>query len=123
AAGVIRSAGWGVSELLLKGPGAGGLINVPAIVISLVVAGLLALGTRESATVNLILVFVKLIALAAFIALALPAFDPGHFHPFAPYGWDAQEIDGTKRGIMAAAVAISFGLFGLESAWPCAAAA
>ena len=116
AAGVIKSAGWSVPDALLAGPYVhGGLINVPAIVISLVVAGLLALGTRESATVNLVLVFVKLVALAAFIALALPAFDAGHFHPFAPYGWDAQEIDGTKRGIMAAAAVIFFAFYGFDA--------
>ena len=103
AAGVIRSAGWPVPEALLNGPFAGGLVNVPAIVISLAVAGLLALGSRESATVNLLLVTVKLVALAIFIALALPAFSADNFQPFAPFGYGSTEIeDGTKRGVMAA---------------------
>jgi APA family basic amino acid/polyamine antiporter len=116
AAGVIRSAGWGVPEMLLKGPGAGGLINMPAIVISLAVAGLLALGTRESATVNLVLVFVKLVALAAFVTLALPAFDPANFEPFAPYGYGAvEDADGVKHGMMAAAAVIFFAFYGFDA--------
>src|SRR5688572_7009961 len=44
AAGVIKSAGWGIPDALLAGPGSGGIINLPAIFISLVVAGLLTLG-------------------------------------------------------------------------------
>ncbi|HMN44913.1 MAG TPA: amino acid permease [Povalibacter sp.] len=115
AAGVIKSAGWNVPEALLAGPHAGGVLNVPAILISLAVAGLLALGTRESATVNLILVFVKLIALALFIALAVPAFDADHFTPFMPYGFAGTEVDGVKHGVMAAAAIIFFAFYGFDA--------
>ena len=115
AGGVIRSAGWGFPESLLAGPAAGGVINLPAIVISLAVAGLLALGSRESATINLILVFIKLAALATFIALALPAFDAGNFEPFAPFGYGAAEVDGVKRGMMAAAAIIFFAFYGFDA--------
>lgn len=116
AAGVIKSVGWNVPDMLLAGPAAGGLINVPAIVISIAVAGLLALGTRESATVNLILVIIKLAALATFIALALPAFDAGNFEPFAPFGYGATvEVDGVKRGVMAAAAIIFFAFYGFDA--------
>jgi APA family basic amino acid/polyamine antiporter len=116
AAGVIRSAGWPVPEALLVGPFAGGLVNVPAIVISLAVAGLLAVGSRESATVNLILVTVKLVALAIFVAVALPAFDANNFQPFAPFGYGSTEIaDGTKQGVMAAAAIIFFAFYGFDA--------
>jgi APA family basic amino acid/polyamine antiporter len=115
AAGVIKSAGWNVPEALLAGPAAGGVINIPAIVIAFAVAGLLALGSRESATINLILVFVKLIALAAFVSLALPAFDSNNFTPFAPYGFGAGEVDGVKRGVMAAAAIIFFAFYGFDA--------
>ena len=116
AGGVIRSLGWPVPEALLAGPFAGGLVNVPAIVISLAVAGLLAIGSRESATVNLLLVGIKLVALAIFIALALPAFNASHFEPFAPFGYGSTEIaDGTKRGVMAAAAIIFFAFYGFDA--------
>jgi len=96
---------------------AGGLVNVPAIVISLAVAGLLAIGSRESATVNLLLVTVKLIALAIFIAIALPAFSASNFEPFAPFGYGSVVgPDGaTKQGMMAAAAIIFFAFYGFDA--------
>jgi basic amino acid/polyamine antiporter, APA family len=117
AAGVIRAAGWPIPEALLVGPSvAGGLINLPAVFISFAVAALLAIGSRESATVNLILVGVKLVALAIFVALALPAFSAGHFEPFAPFGYGSTEVgDGTKRGVMAAAAIIFFAFYGFDA--------
>jgi basic amino acid/polyamine antiporter, APA family len=115
AAGVIKSSGWNVPDALLAGPAAGGLINLPAIVISLAVATLLALGSRESAIVNLVLVVVKLVALATFVALAMPAFDGKNFEPFMPYGFGATEIDGAKRGVMAAAAIIFFAFYGFDA--------
>ncbi|MDT9155879.1 amino acid permease, partial [Escherichia coli] len=48
----------GIPEFLLKGPEQGGLINLPAVIICFVVAGLLLVGTRESANVNLVLVVI-----------------------------------------------------------------
>src|SRR5688572_5100731 len=99
AGGFIQALGWDFPEALLAGPAAGGIINLPAIVIALAVAGLLAVGSRESATVNMVLVFVKLLALATFITLAIPAFDTNNFEPFAPYGFGATEMDGAKYGM------------------------
>jgi basic amino acid/polyamine antiporter, APA family len=120
AAGVIRAWHWPVPEALLAGPydplHPGGLINMLAIVISLLVAGLLALGSRESATVNLLLVAVKLIALAIFVAIALPAFNAGNFEPFAPFGYGSTEIAGGKKvGVMAAAAIIFFAFYGFDA--------
>ena len=43
----------------MQGPELGGIVNLPAIAIIAVVAGLLLVGTRESATLNAILVLVK----------------------------------------------------------------
>jgi len=115
AGGVIKASGWPVPDALLAGPSAGGFINLPGILISLAVAGLLALGTRESATVNFVLVAVKLLALGAFIALALPAFSGQNFEPFMPYGFASVGPDGTKRGVMAAAALIFFAFYGFDA--------
>ncbi len=115
ANGFIQSSGWNFPVALLAGPHAGGIINLPAMVIAMVVAGLLALGTRESATVNLLLVALKLVALGTFIVLALPAFDMEHFTPFAPYGYGAAELDGSRRGMMAAAAVIFFAFYGFDA--------
>ena len=116
AAGFLKSSGLALPEALLAGPAAGGIVNVPAIVISLGVAAALAFGMRESATVNLILVVIKVLALVAFIALALPAFDSTNFEPFAPYGYGSVVgDDNVKRGVMAAAAIIFFAFYGFDA--------
>jgi len=106
---------FGIPSALLAGPFAGGVINLPAAVISVAVAGLLAVGSRESTTVNLILVAFKLVALGVFIALALPSFDANNFEPFMPFGFAAQEVDGVKHGVMAAAAIIFFAFYGFDA--------
>ncbi|WP_028079472.1 amino acid permease [Solimonas soli] len=115
ASGLIHQAGLPVPELLLTAPANGGLIDLPAVLIALAVAGMLTLGTRESARVNLVLVIVKIVALAGFVALCLPAFDAAHFTPFMPQGFAAHEVDGVKVGVIAAASIIFFAFYGFDT--------
>lgn len=106
----------GVPMSLMQGPELGGIVNLPAIGIIGVVAGLLLLGTRESATLNAVLVLVKVAALAIFVAVALPAFDAANFEPFSPYGFSKHlGPDGVERGIMAAAAIIFFAFYGFDA--------
>ncbi|PIB95575.1 amino acid permease [Caulobacter sp. X] len=106
----------GFPDALLAGPHAGGLINLPAVIISMAVAGLLAIGTRESAVVNMVLVAVKIVALIVFVVLCLPAFDASHFTPFMPNGFSATPgPDGVKIGVMAAASLIFFAFYGFDA--------
>ncbi|PHY18047.1 amino acid permease [Caulobacter sp. BP25] len=114
AHGLFKAMGF--PDALLAGPHAGGLINLPAVIISMAVAGLLALGTRESAVVNMVLVAVKILALIVFVVLCLPAFDASHFAPFMPYGFSAAPgPDGVKIGVMAAASLIFFAFYGFDA--------
>jgi APA family basic amino acid/polyamine antiporter len=86
------------------------------VLVALGVAGVLLLGARESATINFVLVLIKLVALAAFVALTLPAFKASHFSPIAPFGFAAHVgPDGVKRGIMAAAAIIFFAFYGFDA--------
>jgi APA family basic amino acid/polyamine antiporter len=96
AAGFLDSIGMGLPQALIQGPELGGIINLPAIFIIIVVAGLLIAGTRESATLNAFLVVIKLLALALFIAVALPVFDASHFQPFMPYGFGKSGESGAE---------------------------
>ena len=111
----VRAGGLDVPQLLLAGPHAGGVVNLPAVLISLAVAGLLILGTRESATVNVVLVAIKVLALLAFVVVAAPAFDPGHFTPFAPFGVSRETAEGVKLGIVPAASLIFFAFYGFDA--------
>jgi APA family basic amino acid/polyamine antiporter len=74
--------------------------------IAALVTTLLALGTRESATVNAVLVCIKVAALVLFCALALPVIKMENFTPFAPLGW---------LGIGGAAASIFFAYVGFDA--------
>lgn len=101
---------------LARGPELGGILNVPAVFIIGVVAALLSLGTRESATLNAVLVVVKMIALAVFVAVALPHFQAANLEPFMPYGFPkALAADHVERGVMAAAAIIFFAFYGFDA--------
>lgn len=115
---ITLNSGWDVAlpAALAAGPHAGGVVNLPAIVITFLVAGLLIVGTRESATLNAVLVVFKLIALAVFVAVALPAFDMANLQPFMPYGFPKSVgADGVERGVMAAAAIIFFAFYGFDA--------
>ena len=113
--------GFGLPDALKHGPAFDGMqiaasgINVLAIVIIAVIAGLLIYGTRESANLNAVLVVVKLLALAMFIIVALPAFNAGNFEPFMPHGFPRSGPPGAEVGVMAAAAIIFFAFYGFDA--------
>jgi APA family basic amino acid/polyamine antiporter len=106
----------GYPMALAQGPGiAGGIVNLPAIFIIVVVAGLLIYGTKESATINALLVLVKIVALIVFVAVALPYFDAANFEPFMPHGFPKSGAPGAEVGVMAAAAIIFFAFYGFDA--------
>ena len=115
ATGFLLARGVHLPMALTVGPMAGGLVNLPAVLITFVVAALLAAGTRESATFNAILVALKIAALGVFVAIALPHFDKANFRPFMPYGFGAHEVGGVQRGVMGAAALIFFAFYGFDA--------
>lgn len=125
ATGFLSGMGIELPAMLAAGPHVeGGLINLPAVFIIAVVTGLLLLGTRESATLNAVLVVIKIVALIAFVAIALPAFDAANFTPFMPNGFGApalpfaEQITGqpvVQTGVMAAAAIIFFAFYGFDA--------
>ncbi|KPF80046.1 amino acid permease [Brevundimonas sp. AAP58] len=117
--GFLDSMGWGLPAALTSGPfgtETPGIVNLPAVGIVAVVAGMLMLGTRESATINAILVVVKVVALAAFVAIAAPHFDPANLQPFMPFGFGKSiDANGVEVGVMAAAAIIFFAFYGFDA--------
>jgi APA family basic amino acid/polyamine antiporter len=104
-----------VPPSLMAGALAGGVVNLPAVLITFAVAGLLIVGTRESAWVNVVLVVIKLTALACFIMIAGAAFDLTHFSPLTPHGFIGRTEGGAKVGVMAAASIMFFAFYGFDT--------
>ena len=110
--GLLASAGMELPTALKTGPMEGGAFNNLAFSIALVVTGLLVLGTSKSAKVNAILVLVKVVALTAFIAIAVPAAKDVNFEPFFPTGWGSP-LGGI--GVLGAAASIFFAYVGFDA--------
>ena len=103
---IENAAGIDIPNMLVRGPFDGGLINLPAMLIAGLVTWLLVIGTRESASVNAVLVAIKVTALTLFIILAVPVMKMHNFDPFAPLGFG---------GIGAAAASIFFAYVGFDA--------
>jgi APA family basic amino acid/polyamine antiporter len=100
------SLGIVIPHELANGPDAGGIVNIPALLIALLVTLLLLIGTKESATVNAFLVAIKVTALTVFIALSLPMLNGANFEPFTPLG---------SGGVLTAAAVIFFAYVGFDA--------
>jgi|APCry1669188879_1035177.scaffolds.fasta_scaffold10483_3 basic amino acid/polyamine antiporter, APA family len=61
-----------------------GIMNLPAIVAIALVTGLLVMGVSESATVNNIVVAIKLTVVIAFIVIGSRYVNPANWHPLIP---------------------------------------
>ncbi|HET8765394.1 MAG TPA: amino acid permease, partial [Rhodanobacter sp.] len=110
--GLLVHAGYGLPEFLRVGPMDGGSFNLLACLIGLAITGLLVIGTSKSAKVNTVLVLIKIIALTAFIIVALPAVKDPNFTPFVPNGWGSP-MGGI--GVLGAAASIVFAYIGFDA--------
>ena len=110
--GLLKSAGVSVSPMLTLVPADGGIINLPAIFITLLLSFFLIHGTQESTKLNRILVFVKLTAVFIFLLLAGPHVDTANWEPFMPFGFSgvAFGVSGSDFGFSG----VTFGASGSD---------
>ncbi|MGW2642340.1 amino acid permease [Streptomyces sp. NPDC001348] len=78
--------GWRLPAALSAGPGDGGVVNLPAVIVIAMGCALLVRGVRESAGATAAMAAVKLAILVAFCAIGFSAFKDGNLTPFAPAG-------------------------------------
>ena len=102
----LQAMGLALPAELLKGPLEGGLINLPAAAIVLILGLLLTLGVRQSARFNAAMVLIKLLAIGVFIAIAVSHVNPANWSPFMPFGWG---------GVMGGAALIFFAYVGFDA--------
>ena len=86
------SAARGTLITLADGTQVAAIFNLPAVIIIAVVTLLLVIGIRESATVNNVIVFVKVAVVLVFIIGAAHAVNPANWHPFIPPSTGARGI-------------------------------
>jgi APA family basic amino acid/polyamine antiporter len=86
-------------------PFAGGIINLPAFLIILLVTALLILGTSESTKVNNVIVIIKLAVIVFFLLVGFGHINPANWHPFLPFG---------VGGVFSGAAIIFFAYIGFD---------
>lgn len=111
----LTAIGLGLPEMLTKGPFAGGLVNLPAVGIILALMFMLILGVKESARLNAAMVFVKLLTIAVFVAVAVFNVHPENWSPFMPFGWFDHTADGKTVGVLAGASLVFFAYVGFDA--------
>jgi len=84
----------------------GGLANLPAVIIILTVTALLIFGVKESASVNNVIVMIKIGVILLFLVLATGHISAANYSPFLPFGWS---------GVMAGAAVVFFAYIGFDA--------
>jgi APA family basic amino acid/polyamine antiporter len=98
-----------VAHLVFTGHGidfAHSQIDLPAILVVLAIATLLAIGIRESSSLNTLFVGIQVVAIVLFIVALFGAVSPAHFVPPFPFG---------GGGVIAGAALVFFAYIGFDT--------
>ena len=98
--------GFQIPDALSQSPEGGGLINLPAVVLIALCALLLIRGASESATVNAVMVVIKIAVLVMFVVIGITGWNTDNLADFAPFG---------IAGVTGAAGIIFFAYVGLDA--------
>ena len=112
---MLTTIGLGLPDMLIKGPFAGGIVNLPAFGIVFILKVLLILGVKETARINAAMVAIKLATIAIFLAVAIFNIHSANWTPFAPFGWFQYTADGKPVGILAGASLVFFAYVGFDA--------
>ncbi|MEI6066921.1 MAG: amino acid permease [Methylococcaceae bacterium] len=111
----LTAIGMPLPDMLTKAPKLGGVVNLPASAIILLLMGLLIMGVKHSAKANNAMVAVKLITISIFIGIAVFNVHPDNWHPFMPFGWFQTLPDGKTTGVLAGASLVFFAYVGFDA--------
>ncbi|HRO08110.1 MAG TPA: amino acid permease [Saprospiraceae bacterium] len=111
---LLSNYGLSFPETLLKTPFDGGILNLPAVFIVIIMSLVLIKGTSESAKVNAVIVFLKVAIVIIFIIIGFNYIRPENLNPFIPenhgkfgeFGW---------TGVIRAAAVVFFAYIGFDA--------
>ncbi len=109
---------WCHSPLEMSTSGVSGIMNLPAIFILLVLSLLLIKGTEESASVNAIIVFIKVAIVLIFIAVGFQFIEPKNYSPyFIPEGFEGHTSWNKwgYGGVLGGAAIVFFAFIGFDA--------
>ena len=104
----------------------GAIVDLPALLISVVLTAVLVAGIRQSAAFNFVMVLVKLAVVFLIIAVGVFYIDPQNWQPFAPHGYSGISVfghtimgehgpAGEPLGVMAGAAMVFYAYIGFDS--------
>ncbi len=111
----LTAIGIPLPDMLTKATKLGGVVNLPASAIILLLMGLLIVGVKHSAKANNAMVVVKLITISIFIGIAVFNVHPDNWHPFMPFGWFQTLPDGKTTGVLAGSSLVFFAYVGFDA--------
>jgi basic amino acid/polyamine antiporter, APA family len=103
---LLSSIGIDLPAFLQTGDIMHGQIDLVAALVVVGVTLLVAIGIRESANVNGVLVIFQIVTMAVFIGATFHAVHPGYLHPFAPQGF---------HGIVASTALVFYAYIGFDT--------
>ncbi|MBV7274256.1 amino acid permease [Clostridiaceae bacterium UIB06] len=103
---LLSSIGIVIPKSLANAPDAGGIVNLPAVLILALITGILVIGVQQSARLNNIIVGIKVAVVLLFIVLGVGHVNVANWTPFMPYGWS---------GVLSGASVIFFAYIGFDA--------
>lgn len=83
---LLKVIGIVIPKAFTASPFSGGVVNLPAVIIILLITALLIRGTSESSTVNSIIVAIKVAVVLFFLVVGFGHINPANWSPFLPFG-------------------------------------
>ena len=105
---ILKTLGIQLPVWATHAPGSaeGGVANLPAAIIVLLVTVVLVIGVKESARATGVIVMVKLAVILFFLAAGFRSIEPANWSPFMPFGFE---------GVGAAAAIVFFAYIGFDA--------